>query len=534
MLMFLSLKSQYQFIKHWDKRFGGYGNENLTGIKKAVDGVILFGGSESKSGGDKTEDNWDTSIDTTHLFYDWWILKLDAMGNKLWDKSFGGFKNDVPFDALTFADGSIVVVGYGSGGGNMTEPFLGGGNDAWIIKIDGNGNKLWDKRYGTSEADGFEFIRRSADGGYYLGSSSVASASFDKTEPNRDPSGLTTDYWVLKLDSNWNKQWDKTFGGASHDFLRDFLETPDGGFLFAGFSQSDSSGDKSQDNYGLDYNDIWIVKTDSLRNVVWDRRFGGTGNDELYSLIPQKNGQYLVIGVSNSDSLVGDKSTSNSGYWFLCIDSLGYKLWDKTISPGVINSGYMTKTDDAGFLLSGSTTGLARYEKSEDNLGQEQSWVIKLDSVLNKQWDKTIFTPGSSNGYALNLTNECYLVANNSWGLGGYKSQLGWDSTADYWLVKFSMDSLTEIRSIKNEGPTLIVYPNPFSQDFSINVNNNVNKTIRITLSGVTGQVIYNQIETNVSSYYTKILSLESMVPGIYFLEIVVDNQIEIRRIVKE
>ncbi len=524
--------AQYGFSKQWDFDYGGLHYERLTNIfKSANGGFLLTGISSSGAGGDKSQANWDTFHDTLYLTYDIWIVGLDSLGNKLFEKSFGGPDNDYVTTAIPLSQGGFILGGYGNGGGDMTQPSL-GLNDIWLIKIDNNGNKEWDKRYGTNDGDGVISFLQTADKGLIIGSYSSAGVNTDKTEPNRDPLGLTSDFWLLKLDSNGNRQWDKTFGGNSQDIFSSLVPTNDGGYLLAGSSMSDSSGDKSQDTYAWGY-DFWIVKADSLGNKKWDKRYGGTAPDDMLSTaIKAPDNGFFLIGVSGSNSLVGDKSTDKAGIWILKIDSSGNKLWDKTISPSFSEFGNVSSTSDGGFLLSGNSEFNAIEEKSEDNMGATQTWIIKTDSSFNKEWDKTILTPGSEFGFALQVSDECFMVANDSWEMGGYKSQMSWDSSADYWIMKFCMDA-TDIKEVTDE-LEVSVYPNPFTSDVSINLLKQNMRQAIIQITNTTGQIVYKHQEENLKSLYIKNVDLSYLPSALYLLETTVDGEKVVRRIVKE
>jgi hypothetical protein len=112
--------------------------------------------------------------------------------------------------------------------------------------------KMWDKRYGGSRGDGLKIFRETSDHGFVLGGASQSGVSFEKTQPNWDPSLYTNDYWVLKVDSAGNIQWDKRFGGTNFDELLCLEETRDGGYILGGHSNSMANGDKSQPCWSTD------------------------------------------------------------------------------------------------------------------------------------------------------------------------------------------------------------------------------------------------------------------------------------------
>src|SRR4029079_14429381 len=126
--------------------------------------------------------------------------------------------------------------------------------DYWVIKLDANGTKVWDKTIGGSNLDVLKSLRQTSDGGYILGGYSDSDISGDKTQANKG----NKDDWVVKLDASGNKIWDKTIGGSGYDAITSLQQTVDGGYFLGGLSESDISGDKSQNSQGgYDY---WAVK----------------------------------------------------------------------------------------------------------------------------------------------------------------------------------------------------------------------------------------------------------------------------------
>ena len=126
------------------------------------------------------------------------------------------------------------------------------------------------------------------------------------------------------------KQWDKTFGGSNNDDLSSLQQTSDGGYILGGYSASGISGDKTEASRGN--NDYWIVKTDANGNKQWDKTFGGSSDDQLYSFQQTTDGGYISGGRSTS-GISGDKTEASKGsydYWIVKTDANGNKQWDKT------------------------------------------------------------------------------------------------------------------------------------------------------------------------------------------------------------
>ncbi|GAB4055641.1 hypothetical protein GCM10028810_68560 [Spirosoma litoris] len=415
--------------KVWDKRLGGTDNDyNLTSQVATSDGGYLLGGtSRSGQSGDKSQ--------SSQGYDDYWIIKIDANGNKLWDKRFGGNDADVLNGIVKTSDGGYLLAGYSYSGqsGDKSQPSQ-GNNDYWVVKIDANGNKLWDKRFGGTDDDYLFSTIATSDGGYLLGGTSSSGQNGDKSQSSQG----NIDYWVIKIDANGNKVWDKRFGGTDYDYLFSLTAGLDGGYLLGGRSSSGQNGDKSQPSQGS--YDYWVVKIDANGNKVWDKRFGGTDYDYLFSTITTSDGGYLLGGTSASNQN-GDKSQPSQGYddyWVVKVDANGNKLWDKRFGGnGYENLSSLIATPDGGYLLAGSSSSYQNGDKSQPSQGTYDYWVIKIDANGNKVWDKRF---GGNDNDALNsligTSDGGYLLGGTSQsGQNGDKSQPSQGSN-DYWIVK--------------------------------------------------------------------------------------------------
>lgn len=394
----------------WDKTFGGiptpgsqddrWGGDQLKSVISTGDGgYLLAGHSSSNINGDKSE--------RCRGANDYWIVKINAQGNKLWDKTFGGDIFDELTSIVPASDGGYLLAGYSfsSVSGDRTAPGK-GSEDYWIVKIDSQGNKLWDKAFGGNGVDRLSSAISVPGGGYLLGGTSQSNASGDKSQNNN---GGVTDYWIVRIDDQGNKLWDKTLGGNSDDNLSSVTLTADG-FLVGGSSISDISGDKSENSKGS--YDFWVVKIDKQGNNVWDKTIGGTGMDLLAASILTADGGYLLAGNSRVTK----------------IDGAGNIVWDKNYG-GNLEEQFtsIASVPDGGYLLTGALFS---------DVSGSQFWVIKIDNQGNKVWDKII--GGSGYDFATSgvvAPDGNYLVAgfsnSNASGDKSENSKGGFD----YWVV---------------------------------------------------------------------------------------------------
>jgi len=261
--------------------------------------------------------------------------------------------------------------------------------------------KLWTKQFGGFDHEHVSSCVETSDGGYLLGATSASQPGKNKTAPNK---GLS-DYWVVKIDKNGNKMWDKTFGGSDADELRQIIKTKDGNFLLAGYSHSGKSSDKSEESKG--HGDYWIVKISPAGIKLWDKTIGGNAFDYFLEVIENVDGTLLLAGSSGSE-VSGDRTDFSRGgmdIWIVKTTSNGTKIWDKAYGglptvgdyPGTENLRNIKAAPDGGFYLAALSESDKGYDKSEDafvsdpsSLSRLDVWVLKIDGNGTKIWDKTI------------------------------------------------------------------------------------------------------------------------------------------------
>src|SRR6478736_6519283 len=200
--------------------------------------------------------------------------------------------------------------------------------------------KQWDADFGGNDDEHFAAVQQTKDGGYITGGYSSSGISGDKTQNTRGSSFSGTggdktqasrgnsDYWVVKTNANGIKQWDATFGGTGPDELHSLVQTADGGYILGGASLSNTSGDKSQNTKGG--KDFWTVKIDANGIKQWDVDFGGNEFEELFTIQQSADLGYIMGGYSLS-GINGDKTDPSRGrydYWVVKTNASGIKQWD--------------------------------------------------------------------------------------------------------------------------------------------------------------------------------------------------------------
>lgn len=436
LLLFLVLSGLSVFAqppsKLWDKTIGGNSYEDKVKVIPTSDGgYIVAGSSSSDASGNKSENSKGS--------YDYWVIKLNDAGVKQWDKTIGGNGADFFADIQQTSDGGYILAGDSQSGvsGDKSKGSL--SQDVWIVKLSASGGIEWENTLGGDSGESAGEIRQTADGGYIFISSSFSGLSGDKTEPSRG----SFDLWVVKLNSNGSKAWDHTYGGSDYEMNGSISLTTDGGCIIGGISGSGISGDKTQANFGQ--TDYWILKLSSTGTKEWDRSFGGDNSDFIRCVAQTPSGDYLAAGFSYS-GISGNKSANNVAYplssvdfWVVKIDPFGNQIWDKTYGRGTFEElTSLAITFDGGFVLGGwslpvSPTGPFDFDY----------WLTKLSPDGDYQWDKSLAGPEEDRLYSVQPTSDLgYILAGYSYsGAGPDKSENN-NGDRDFWIIRLDTDPL--------------------------------------------------------------------------------------------
>lgn len=484
-------------LQQWNKTIGGTAEDTFTSMIATTNGYLVGGYSNSLIAADKSQPQKGN--------FDYWITKLDLKGNKVWDRNYGGKGTERFKSMLATNDGGVLL------GGSSNSPFgfeksqnSRGGMDFWIIKIDAKGSVIWDKTFGGNKDDILTCMIPTFDGGYLLGGYSSSIISSNKTSESKGGN----DYWILKIDALGNKLWDSSFGGTNDDFLTEMLVLNDGSFLLGGTSESLTNGNKTALSKGK--NDYWIVKISSNGNKIWDKTFGGNDDDILGGLSLANDGGFIIGGYSISTAL-GDKSVVNKGksdFWILKTDAVGNIIWDKCL--GGNDNDYLRniKTTKTGYLLAGDSYSNAGFDKSENSKGSSDYWIVKIDETGTKIWDKSY---GGDNEEMLTtlLTNESGEVVLGGSSLSdanGDKSDKNKSdkNTSDYWIIRmlfcaFNNNAPTTLTATGCSGT--INWSNGMSGNvITVNPNSTTNYSATCTDNGCTS-VASNTLAINRSSH---------------------------------
>jgi len=347
----------------WNFLFGGSLDDYATSVIATTDGGYMVAGYSNSTDGNITN-NHSGSID-------YWLVKLDAEGHLMWQRSLGGSRDDYAANIIQTSDGGYAVCGYTNSNDDDVSGNH-GASDYWVVKLDGVGNIQWQATMGGTALDNATDIRQTSDGGYIVVGYSN-SGNGDVTGNH----GGSLDYWMTKLDANGSLLWQKSIGGSDDDQAAAVRQTDDGGYLVAGSSRS-ADGDATSGHTGRGY-DYWIVKTDASGTIMWQQIYGGTG-DDYASAMCQSGRAYVIAGYSNS--IDGDVAGNHgiNDYWLIMVDpSNGGLYWQKTLGgSGDDRASCIQQTVNGGYIVTGFAASDDYDVTNSHSVGIPDYWVAKL------------------------------------------------------------------------------------------------------------------------------------------------------------
>lgn len=350
----------------WAKTCGGSNADRACRVQMTEDGGYIIAGSTSSfSAGEN----------------DFWLLKFDSNNDISWQKTYGDSGNDYATDIQQISQGGYIVVG-------TTYSFGAGGSDIWVLRLDGNGDILWQKSYGGSSFDYGTCVQQISDGYIVAGNTFSYGAG-------------ECDIWLLELDSEGEITWQKTYGSSGFDWSFHLQQTVDGQYLIAGDTFS----------FGAGENDFWVLKLDRAGEISWQKTYGGSSFDWAFRLQQSETGGYIIAGNTLSFG------AGENDVWLLKLDNQGQIVWQKTYGgarfdwPASINP-----ILDGGYVVA---CGSYSFGAGEDDL-----WVFKLDSQGNVVWQKTYGGEKSDHATSIQPVEDGFILAGITSSSGAGKDDL--------------------------------------------------------------------------------------------------------------
>ena len=354
-------------ILEWSKNYGGSGTDLCYKIANCGDGYILAGGTNST----------DIDITINHGNFDYWLVKIDLDGNMLWQNCYGGSEYDMAHDVYITEDGGIIITGESkSSDGNITGHHGGTNSDFWVLKTDSIGTIEWEKSLGTEDNGHGTAIIQTNDEGYIAIGPQIAP-------------GRLEDFLIYKLNSAGDILWEANYGGTDSDIPIDIIELSSQKIQLCGLTFS-NDGDVDGFHGGCD---TWILEIDSVGELVWNKALGGDNFEAGYTLIEANNEGTIIAGIAESNN--GDLA-ENYGYedfWLLKIDTEGNLVWQRNFGGSDYDEIFsLTSLEDSSLIVSGHTR--SNDIDVEFNNGNFDYWIVKI-----KVCEKIYFLDSDGDGY---------------------------------------------------------------------------------------------------------------------------------------
>jgi len=406
---FYLFKTDANGNKLWEKTFGGESDEIAYSVQQTSDGGYVIAGSYRSyriKNGTIPEDakiekerlqkilaKWPEKIKTKYdpskdvMYYlmggEIYLVKTGANGDIMWEKTFGDFYDENAYSIQQTSDGGYIVVGDTSSFGisPYTAKELGQSApaDVYVIKTDANGNEQWNKIFGGKYADVGYSIQQTFDGGYIIAGYTVSNKKGPMYSEYSDYGGFgVADAYLIKMDSDGNKLWEKTFGDDFTDEVAfSVQQTSDGGYILTGLTGviEDTRSGHPRDS------DVYLLKTDENGNKMWEkkyerRKYEWSKTDKAYSVKQTADGGYIIAGESSADA------------YLIKTDAAGNKLWEKIFSSdkegGASRGQTVQQVSDGGYVI----YGVVNYEIGGEGQLQESrrsfhTLLIKTDANGN-------------------------------------------------------------------------------------------------------------------------------------------------------
>jgi len=367
----------------FEKTYGGTLGEGPYGIFTSSDGNYYILGVAYSSDGDISFDPYPTSND-------FWIIKIDGEGNIIWDKIVGGNGYDQPYRGYATTDGGIVAAGWtNSSDGDVSHYY--GSYDMWMVKLSSDGEIEGDFTAGSSGMENAQAIIQTSDGSYLIGGNSFIGEGGNLTcEPH---SSWAAEAVLIRLDTELNIEWQDCYGGTNHETILELLEIDNGYVFLAGTMSND--GDVSGSGWHGE-NDNWVVNLNFDGNIVWQKCYGGSKSEGSTNIIGSNNGSFIVVG--NTYSHDGDVSNNHSQseyeseIWAFGINDTGELLWERCFGgygDDYIQNGVVIK-NKLNFVIAGYTDYGPSYDVGctphGGNWNDRDFWVFEVkDTTVSLQ-----------------------------------------------------------------------------------------------------------------------------------------------------
>lgn len=307
----------------WQKTYGEDETDEATDLIATKDGGYLVIGHS---------DSYGYSPDIK----DMWALKLDKDGEEIWNETFGTEETiDEANGVVETEDGYILV-------GTSIDTHDDASSDILVVRINKEGEKIWEKKYGESGNEQGMDIISNGDGYTIIGN----------TEGVGYEEGFSKGRWdimTIHISGDGTMEWKNAYGGKNNEMGNSIIATSDGGYLLGGYTYS----------FAVASLDAWVVKIDKLGKEIWSKNFGGLSTDEAFGLIETADGNIVMAGyteVFEPNEDYENISNDKLNIFLIKMTAAGEKIWERSIGGEHNQQAFdVVESGDGGLIIVGST-----------------------------------------------------------------------------------------------------------------------------------------------------------------------------------
>jgi len=496
------------------RQLGGPADENPHHFLKLSDENYLVTGFTAS---EPSDDPSISDISNNYGRKDCWVVKLDRDLNIIWEKTYGGTQNDEGTATAMDNDGQFLVVGT-TNSSDIDIPMVNQGDrDAFLMKVDTDGTLLWSQSLGGTFND--ELWDVTFDGTNFIAVGHTVSPEIDATIIDREK------VWVLKIDPTGDIIWQKTFGGSNRDEASSVLINPDGSIMVAGLTKSDD-GDVS---FNKGFVDAWLLKLSTDGDLLWEKTYGGRGNDIGVQIKASRNGGYAFLCESNSlDQDISD-AIGNGDFWFIKLSENGDLEWEKSIGGAASDTpAAFIENENGDWILLGTTIS------ADPELGCTADNFNLLLYAIDGQTGQRLWSRcagGSSWDFGIDLAlidDQHLMIAgyteSNDGDLGNGKQQSTSEilhGAHEVWV--FELETNYRVNNTELLTPNITLYPNPTKN--KIYLNGPENTKLNLQICDLRGSQIQSFEAVSQQSYP---LNLQK---GLYFVKLCKDGDCQTQKL---
>lgn len=410
-------------IAFWQLYLGGTAFDKGKALVFQPDGTLVVGGETQSVNG--------LGVGNHSSDYDLVVFKYATQGKQFWKAMLGGRGTERLGEMIATRDGGFLLVG-SSTSADGDVPRNAGGSDIFVAKLDAKGKVAWTRSYGGRGDDLGLAALQTADGGYLIGGES-GSINHSKNPEVRHHGGL--DSWVAKLDGQGNLQWETLLGGSRNEQVCRLHQLRNGQYLIVNNANSEDA-DVSENLGGKD---IWITRLDEDGDLISEQTYGGSDNDDVYASALDRDENLWLGGTTFSSDGHVPRQQGLGDCWLMLLAPNGAVRWSQTYGgprPDGLND--LLLTEDGGAVFCGITRSRTGEGDIEANKGYYDGWLVKVDTLGQRKWSRTIGYEGKDELNSLVQVPNGGFVAlgsaiqdRNGMVLPGHSGQ------SDLWMVNF-------------------------------------------------------------------------------------------------